>query len=253
MENLKSIFPKIKEVLSDWNLIVNKSKTEFARLYLADKSELTRSGKSVRKEKLEDWRSNKSLGSLLCSEKDIERRRQLGNVAFANYQKCWLKGAKIPLSTKIKLYDALVVSVMLYNSNSWSAPTNVIEKLDITHRRHLRVILNVYWPHGRMSNKELYSRCETEKLSDRVVRFRWTMYGHVLRSDIKTPAFLSLKFAINNTYKSRKGRHQSNLFDILKSDLKVRDIRLESETDLFDLREHALNRKSWWKSFVLLP
>ena len=59
----------------------------------------------------------KVLGSLLCSTEDIHRRCQLGNFAFATYDKCWLKGLKIHLQTEVRLYDSLVASVcsvMLY-------------------------------------------------------------------------------------------------------------------------------------------
>ena len=228
---------------------VNNDKTEYTRVYLADPKELSQSRKSIRKEKLEPWRINKSLGSLLCSEKDIQRRCNLGNAAFTNYDKCWLQGPKIPLKTKVKLYDALVASVMLYNSNSWSAPAIVLEKLDTTHRKHLRRILNIHWPNGRITNDELYKRCCTNKLSDRVCKFRWTMFGHVLRSDMNTPAFLSLKFALTNNHKNRKGRHQSNLFNILLADLKFRNIILKSENDLNELRTVALNRTYWRNIF----
>ncbi len=53
MEQLVALFPNIKQILSTWNLFVNDTKTEFARIYLADPKELTPSRKSVRKEKLE--------------------------------------------------------------------------------------------------------------------------------------------------------------------------------------------------------
>ena len=139
---------------------------------------------------------------------------------------------------------------MLYNSNSWSAPAIFLENLDITHRKHLRRILNIWWPKGSISNRELYKRCKTEKLSDRVCRFRWTMFGHILRSHIETPAFLSLKFAVTNNLKSRKGRHQNNLFNVLLTDLKsILNMELKTEENLNNIRAVAFDRKFWRDSF----
>ena len=149
------------------------------------------------------------------------------------------------------LYDTLVASVMLYNSNSWAAPAVVLEKLDITHRKHLRRILNIYWPKGVISNIELYKRCNTVKLSDRVSKYRWTMFGHILRSDEQTPAFSSLRFAVCNRYKSRKGRHQSNLLNLLISDLKVRKLKLDGLSDLYNLRSVAFDRAYWRSCFAV--
>ena len=142
MEKLKAMLPHIKDILGEWNLFVNDTKTEYTRVHLAGVKEVNTYGKKIREFKLEDWRSTKLLGSLLCSVQDILRRCQLGNVAFESYNKCWLKGSNIPLQIKIRLYDSLVASVMLYNCNSWAVPDKDLEKLDTTHRRHLRRILN---------------------------------------------------------------------------------------------------------------
>ena len=249
IESLEKIFPQIRDILSDWNLFVNDTKTEFSRFYLAEQEEQDENGKSIRKLKSEKWRTNKALGSLLCSLKDIKNRCHLGNIAFSNYQKCWLNGPNIPLCIKIRLYDALVASVMLYNSNSWSAPSAAVEKLDVCHRKHLRRILNIYWPKGKITNIELYRRCKTQKLSDRVKKMRWYMFGHILRSDITTPAFTSLRFAVTNNYKSREGRHQCNLFNTLIQDLKYRNIKLDCEVDLENLRSIAFERSRWRSMF----
>ena len=246
MEELKRFLPEIRDVLLEWNLFVNESKTEFTRFYLANVDDLDENGKKIRLNKLEAWRSTKSLGSLLDCTQDIRRRINLGNAAFSNYQKCWLKSSKIPLKTKLQLYNALVMSVMMYNCNSWAAPLHVLEGLDVAHRKHLRRILNVFWPFGSMSNEELYRRCEiTEKLSEKVHRMRWTMFGHVLRSDERSPAFLSLKFALTNNHPTRMGRHQINLYSVLKNDLKLKNFNLNTVDDIYVLRTIASDRERW--------
>ena len=111
----------------------------------------------------EPWRTSKSLGSLLCSTRDIKHRIILANSAFQTYSKIWLQGPKIPLRKKLLVYEAQVVSVLLYNCACWSAPKHVLSKLDTCQRRHLRRICNVYWPKGVISNTELYRHCQTTK------------------------------------------------------------------------------------------
>ena len=246
MKDLEELLVAAKDILSDWNLFVNEDKTEFTRFYLADMTEIDpKTGKSVRKGKTEEWRSNNSLGSLLCSLNDIKRRCQLGNAAFSSYNNCWLKGPNISLERKIRLYDALVASVMLYNTNSWSLPAGELNKLDTTHRRHLRNILKIHWPKGRISNRQLYKRCNTTKLSERVRKQRWTMLGHVLRSGTSTPAYLSLEFAIDNKFKGRRGAHQANLFNLILKDLSLRKFTLKNNLDLQKLRQTAFDRQLW--------
>ena len=158
-----------------------------------------------------------------------------------------MQGPKINLKTKLKIYEAQVTSVMLYNCNSWAATQKELHKLDVTQRKHLRSIIGMQWPKAVISNEALYKRCELTPLSSRVESARWRMFGHILRSDENTPAQLALHFAVNAdaTMKGRVGRHQNNLFRILKNDLKNRDILLNCTDDLENLKVLASDRIKW--------
>ena len=92
---------------------MNDGKTERLHImYLAKRDDLDSEGKCLVDN--EEWRSSRLLGSLLCSVKDIERRIVLGNIAFKNYRGVCLKGRKISLDRRIKVYDAQVVSIIRY-------------------------------------------------------------------------------------------------------------------------------------------
>ena len=72
-------------MLKEWNLYVKEDKVEFTHVYLTYKGELLKpDGKPLVDG--EDWRTNKTLGSLHCSTKDIHRF-YLGYVAFNNLKK----------------------------------------------------------------------------------------------------------------------------------------------------------------------
>jgi hypothetical protein len=242
---LLQLLPICKEILKEWNLYVNESKTEFTKVYLAGKDDVDAKGEPLRHR--EEWRKSKSLGSKLCSKTDILHRCNLGNFAFQNYKKIWMQGTKIQLKTKLKIYEAQVTSVMLYNCNSWAATQKELNKLDVTHRNHLRQIIGMQWPKAVISNIALYKRCELTPLSERIGGARWRMLGHILRSDDNTPAQLALHFAVNAdaTMKGRVGRHQNNLFRMLKSDLVARKIKLKSISDLYYLKNLASDRSGW--------
>ena len=63
----------------------------------------------------EHWRTHKikTFCSRMCSEKDI-----LGNVAFRKFENVWLKKTRISLDCKLRLYEAQVVSISMYNCPS---------------------------------------------------------------------------------------------------------------------------------------
>ncbi len=74
---------------------------------------------------------------------------------------------------------------------------------------------------------------------------RWRMLGHILRSPENTPAQTALSFAVEGAliHKSRRGRHQINLYNVLKGDIEKRGlIKLNDINDLFDLRILASSR-----------
>ena len=77
-------------------------------------------------------------------------------------KKIWLQGTKILLQKKLVVYEAQVVSVLMYNCGSWSAPKHVLEKVATCQRKHRRTILNIRYP-GFISNHELYRRWQDVK------------------------------------------------------------------------------------------
>jgi len=253
---LEFVLPVATHVLKEWNLNVNASKTEFDHFYKALEDEVDVFGKTVKGN--EAWRTTKLLGSQLCSRVDIERKCVLGNVAFSKFQTVWLHGRRIELSKLIQLYEAMVVSIMLYNSSSWCATKMFLDKLDVCHRRHLRYILNVKWP-AVITNKKLYEVCNTTPLSERVRLSRWRMLGHILRSPENSPASLALHYAVVGckVHKGRRGAHEMNLLKVIRKDLATTAVNdngyhllsLKNKRDLDYLKDLASDRKKWKETF----
>ena len=44
------------------------------------------------------------------------------------------------------------MSVMMYNSNRWCATNAALNRLDVTHRKHLRRILNIRWHRNQITS-----------------------------------------------------------------------------------------------------
>ena len=125
------------QVLPQWNLNINTTKTEFVDFHLAQKDD--------KDFEQEEWRESTLLGSLMCSTKDVKQRCIKGNIAFNSFKAVWLEGRRIPLPKLITIYEAMVVSVIMYNCSSWAATKEVLNKLDVCgcHRKHLRQLLNI--------------------------------------------------------------------------------------------------------------
>ena len=247
-EPLDRLLPIAAEQLEAVNLFMNEAKTEHTHVYLSHKHEESENGDPTRGE--ETWRKSMILGSRLCSSTDIAARCVTGNIAFKSFWKLWIRGSKIPLAKKLRLYNATCVPLMLYNCNSWAAPKAALDKLDVSHRKHLRTITGHHWPDSIISNEALYKMCDTVPLSTRVAQQRWSMFSHVLRMPQETPAQKALEFAISgaNKYRARTGRHCTNLLGVLRADLKRAGLgTLASMKKLRELRVLAGNRTQWLK------
>ena len=77
-------------------------------------------------------------------------------------------------------------------------------------------------------------------------RNRWRNLGQVLRGPCDGPAFSSLVFAMNTLqFPGRVGRQQTNLFLLIKCDLKDRNIFLNNLIYLSYLRNLASHKVLW--------
>ena len=116
---LENLLPIADKVLKSWHLYMNDDKTERVQFYLAKRGDVDEHGTPLVDN--EPWRSSKLLGSLLCSVKDVERRIILGYAAFSTFNNIWQRSKNISLSRRLRVYEAQVISVLLYNCGCCAA------------------------------------------------------------------------------------------------------------------------------------
>ena len=111
------------------NLYVNEGKTE--------EYDIKRGGD-------ETWKKCKYVGSLIDTEEDIKRRKQLSMTSY-NQHKNLLNSKKIKLTTRMRIFEAYITSIFLYNSEVWSLNKNLENIIDVYQRNLLRKILDIKW------------------------------------------------------------------------------------------------------------
>ncbi|KAK3782813.1 hypothetical protein RRG08_002447 [Elysia crispata] len=115
-------------------------------------------------------------------------------------EQIWHKADKTKQRTRIKLYNTLVRSVLLYNCGTWALTKTDEEKLDSFHRKQLRRVLGIRYP-TKISNKSLYKKCEQTPISLEVLQARWRLFGHVLRREPSIPANKAMAFYFHDNAK----------------------------------------------------
>ncbi|GFR91258.1 craniofacial development protein 2 [Elysia marginata] len=166
----------IADTLAKLNLIVNKTKTEFTNISRTS----------------EDWKDTKKLGSLLDTTSDIERRTNLATIAFRKMYTIWIRRNKISEERLLRLYKALILPILLYNSGTWATTKTIFEKLNAFHCKQLSNLLGIKWT-DKISNEELYHRTKSQATTVLITRSRWNLFGHILRRSIDIPANLAMK------------------------------------------------------------
>ena len=232
-------------ILRQDNLKVNDDKTEHTTITRTERQQ-------------ESWRNVKKLGSLLGDNEDIINRKNLATNASTKIDKIWIRNTRISLEKRLNLYNSIVKSVLLYNSETWGLTKTATKNLNSFHRKQLRIILNIRHPH-HISNKAIYEICRAEPISLEIVTRRWRFFGHALRLDLKSPAAKAMKFYFSKVEGGKKfrGPHRTTIVTTLNNDIQSLintnnyiiekyDIKkLITIDNLENLRQLAFQREAW--------
>ena len=231
-ERNEKIEKDVPPILEERNLYVNKDKTET---------------EEVRRGGPEGWKDIKFLGSLLDTEKDINRRKGLAISACNTYKDILYKD-KNSTKTKLRVFQAYVASIFLYNSEVWTLTEKLNHKIDVFQRSLLRKILNIKWSR-RLSNVNLYRYAKSEPWSVTIKRRRLSFLGHVMRLNEETPARKALNEFLRPVKRPR-GRPTKTWFECVKQDLKDMNIVINQKKPneiIETLNAHTQSREGWRK------
>ena len=168
-------------------LKVNSQKTKVMRINSRNDDRIYIDG-----EEAEDVDKFVCLGATLTKSGggvgDMENRISRGRNTYRQLSKLW-NSNKIKRTTKLKLYKSLVLSVLLYGSETWMMTKGDERKLDTFQTKCLRRIMKIKWQE-HIRNEELLIRTKMEKLSTIIMKRRWKFIGHTLRGNLQASATL---------------------------------------------------------------
>ena len=194
------------------------------------------------------WKKCKCLGTMIDTKTDIARRKGLTLDTMIKLEKIF-KSHKLTLDTKIRIFDAYVSSIMLYNSELWVLNKQLEEKIDSHQRRLIRKILNIKWP-KIIKNDELYQKTKITPWSNNIRERRLRWLGHLLRLDVEIPARIAFKEGCRQI-KRNIGRHQKTWIEFVRKDLE-NSIEMGNVSDnaYFDVVEEMCSNRNIWRQFI---
>ncbi|KAG7305056.1 hypothetical protein JYU34_010512 [Plutella xylostella] len=96
-------------------------------------------------------------------------------------QRVW-KSHDLKLMTKLAVYKATVLPILLYASETWCLYRRNIKQLDIFHMKCLRTILRINWE-DRVTNTEVLRRAQMQGMAAMLMKAQLRWCGHVVRME----------------------------------------------------------------------
>ncbi|KAK6764066.1 hypothetical protein RB195_024408 [Necator americanus] len=91
-------------------------------------------------------------------ERDVQQRCAKATSAFNSLTKC-LWSTTFTDAVKLRVYLSAIRPIMMYGSETWTAPSTVMERLDYTSRKLLRWLRGYFWPRV-CHNEDLYAEID---------------------------------------------------------------------------------------------
>ena len=150
----------------------------------------------------------------------------------------WRK-PNISRTTKLRIFNALVGSVMLYGAETWQASAATLKKIDVFHAKSLRRIEGLRWS-DFVSNEKLLQLTKQSWFSTQAAERTLRWFGHLLRMPPHLPAKMIYDFdPIKVGWKRPRGQPKKRWSDSLSEFLAMANIRQGEEQIL------AMDRSGW--------
>lgn len=183
----------------------------------------------------------KYLGSHITRENkvdsEISHRIQTASASFGKLKKRLWDNHNITLTTKFKVFNAVVLTALLYSVETMTLHRRHIRKLTTFQTRHLRQLLKIDWSE-KIPNVEVLRRAGMVSVEAMITtaQLRWT--GHIVRmNDNRLPKQLlygELREGSRNV-----GGQKLRYKDVIKRHLK----RVDCDVNTWEVT--ARDRKTW--------
>ena len=169
------------------------------------------------------------LGSTVASDNtidvEINNRIQAASGAFGGLGKRVWSQHGISVSTKCKVYKAIVLPTLLYSAETYTLYRRHFRKLSKVHLRHLRQILQISWK-DHIPNVEVLRRANMSSIEATLTasQLRWT--GHIIRmNDSRLPK--AVFYGELTEGKRLRGGQRLRYKDVVKRHLKATHITVD--------------------------
>ena len=160
-------------------LVIITTKTEILSASSPDAPTFSISGNQLKNsENFTYLDTNLSFSGDLTNE--IQESINLASSAFVRLSKRVFVNQSFTIHTKIAVYDAVVISTILYGCETWVPYRRHIRLLESFHIRRLQIILGLRWWH-KVTHSEIRSRAGIPTIESMLLHRQLRWLGHAIR------------------------------------------------------------------------
>ncbi|XP_038062349.1 uncharacterized protein LOC119732818 [Patiria miniata] len=123
-----------------------------------------------------------TVASNLSLDAELSTRLARAATVMARLAKRVWSNKNLTVRTKLQVYQACVISTLLYSSEAWTTYTRQEKRLNSFHLRCLRRILGIKWQ-DKVPNTEVLERAHSTSMFAMLSQRRLRWLGHVHRMD----------------------------------------------------------------------
>lgn len=237
-EGLQHTINTVAEAYTRSGLAININKTEVLCMYEHphDPPEFT-----INQQPLKNVQEFTYLGSVLTDTCDIsneiQRRIGLASAAFGRLSQRVFLNKDLTTNTKVSVYRAICLSILLYGSESWVPYQRHLKKLEAFHVNCLQRILGLKWWH-KITHVEVRRRAQIDPLETILTQRQLRWVGHTIRMpENRLPC--KVLYGELSLGRRHSGGPRKRFKDHLKTSLKKCNIEPK------DIETYATDHQKW--------
>ena len=172
---------ELEQAYTRAGLVINTDKTEAMSVRQPDDEPATF---RLNGTPLKDVAHFRYLGSTINDrgniDEEVQRRIGLASASFGQFTKRVFLSRNLTVRTKVAVYRAICLSILLYASETWVTYSKHTKRLERFHINCLQQILGLKWWH-RVPHTEIRRRAGVDSLEAMIVQRRLRWVGHVIR------------------------------------------------------------------------
>lgn len=235
-EHLQQLIDKFAQACNEFGLTISIKKTNVM-------GQGTNSPPNIfiNNEALDVAESFTYLGSTITNNltlnPELDRRIAKASAVMSRLNKKVWSNKQLTVNTKLKVYQACVLSTLLYGAESWTTYATQENRLECFHLRNLRRILNIHWQ-DKITNTEVLERAKILSIHTLLTQRRLRWLGHVHRmQDGRIPK--DVLYGELAAGKRPAGRPSLRFRDVCKRDM------IQTDIDVLSWEEYAGDRGTW--------